>query len=163
MQQRLWAPWREGYITKINHNQHKGCVFCTILKDNNDARNFIVLRSDLAYVVLNIYPYSNGHCLVCPKRHVADLSKLTSEELKEMMQLVIKTKELLQKTLSPHGFNMGMNLGRIAGAGMPKHIHFHVVPRWKGDHNFMPVVSQTKVISQSLKAIYRLLIDANKK
>ena len=161
--QSLWAPWREGYITKVIKNQHKGCVFCDILKENKDVKNFIFLRMPLAYAVLNIYPYSNGHCLILPNRHVGDLSKLSSEELKEMMELLLRTKELLDKSLKPHGFNVGFNLGRMAGAGIPKHVHMHVVPRWMGDHNFMPVVCKTKVISQSLKGIYKLLIDANQK
>ncbi|MBF0489770.1 MAG: HIT domain-containing protein [Candidatus Omnitrophica bacterium] len=158
----LWAPWREAYITKIGQKS-KGCVFCPIFKDKNDAKNYVFLRSPLAFAVLNIFPYSNGHCLILPNRHVADISKLTPDELKEMMELLLKTKDLLQKALKPHGFNIGFNLGRIAGAGIPKHIHMHVVPRWKGDHNFMPVVGATKVISQSLKVVYTLLTDENKK
>ena len=156
--QRLWAPWRETYITKVIGNQHKGCTFCDILKSKNDAKNYIFLRGSLTYAVLNIYPYSNGHCLILPNRHVGDLSKLTPDELKEMMELLLKTKALLEKALKPHGFNVGFNLGRIAGAGIPKHMHMHVVPRWKNDHNFMPIVAGTKVISQSLEGIYKSLI-----
>ena len=160
---RLWAPWRESYISKVINNQHKGCVFCKILKDKKDAKHYIFLRDSLAYAVLNIYPYSNGHCLILPNRHVADISKLTPQELQQMIQLLIKTKDLLGKAFKPHGYNIGFNLGRIAGAGIPKHIHMHVVPRWKGDHNFMPVVAQTKVISQSLQTLYKLLTHANSK
>lgn len=161
--QRLWAPWRESYISKVNSNQYKGCVFCSIVSSKKDAANYVFLRSSLAFAVLNIYPYSNGHCLILPNRHVGDISKLTSEELKEMMELLIKTKALLDQAIKPHGYNVGFNLGRIAGAGIPKHIHMHVVPRWKGDHNFMPVVAQTKVISQSLKGIYQLISHADTK
>ncbi len=161
--QRLWAPWREGYITKVITRQHKGCIFCRILKDKKDTKNYIFLRSSLAYAVLNIYPYSNGHCLILPNRHVNDISHLTGDEIKEMMELLLKTKDLLQKVLQPHGFNVGINLGRSAGAGIPQHVHMHVVPRWSGDYNFMPVIGHTKVISQSLKAIYQLLTDANQK
>ena len=155
--QRLWAPWRETYITKVITNQHKGCIFCRIIKNKDDAKNFVFLRSKLSFAVLNIYPYSNGHCLILPIRHVADISKMSSDEIQDMMSLLIKTKELLQKALKPHGFNVGFNLGRLAGAGIPGHIHMHVVPRWKADHNFMPIVSNTKVISQSLDGIYGLL------
>jgi ATP adenylyltransferase len=161
--QTLWAPWRESYITKVNSNQHKGCVFCRILKDKKDASNYIFLRGKTCFVVLNIYPYSNGHSLILPNRHIGDLEKLTSDELKEMMELLIQTKSLLEKVLKAHGFNVGFNLGRMAGAGIPKHVHMHVVPRWKGDHNFMPIVSQTKVLSQSLTGIYKSLIHANEK
>ncbi len=161
--QRLWAPWREGYIAKVIGNKHKGCVFCDILKDKKDAKNYVFIRSKLAFAVLNIYPYSNGHCLILPNRHVGDISKITPEEFQEMMSLLIQTKNLMEKTIGPHGYNVGFNLGRLAGAGIPKHLHMHVVPRWKADHNFMPIVAGTKVLSQSLKAIYRLLTDANKK
>lgn len=161
--QRLWAPWRETYITKVNTNQHRGCVFCEIFKSKKDSHNFVFLRSNLCFAVLNIYPYSNGHCLILPNRHVGDLGKLSADELKEMMDLLIKTKNLLHKALNAHGFNVGFNLGRIAGAGIPKHVHMHVVPRWRGDHNFMPIIAETKIISQSLKVTYRLLTDANQK
>jgi ATP adenylyltransferase len=161
--QRLWAPWRETYITKVIGNQHKGCTFCKILKDGKDVKNYIFLRGSLTYAVLNIFPYSNGHCLIIPNRHVGDISKLNSDELKEMMDLLLKTKNLLEKALKPHGFNVGFNLGRIAGAGIPKHLHMHIVPRWKNDHNFMPITAGTKVISQSLKGIYKSLTNANQK
>ncbi len=159
--QRLWAPWRETYITKVIQNLHKGCVFCKIVKEKK--QNYIFLRGKLAYAVLNIYPYSNGHCLIIPYRHEGDISKLTQEEILDMMNLLIKTKDLLDRAMKPHGFNVGFNLGRLAGAGIPDHIHMHVVPRWSADHNFMPIVAGTKVISQSLKTIYQLLTDADKK
>ena len=156
--QRLWAPWRTTYITKVIKNQHKGCVFCGIIKDKKDARHFIFIRGKLSFAVLNIYPYSNGHCLILPNRHVNDISKMTKDELGEMMDLLLETKARLQKAISPHGFNIGFNLGRTAGAGIPGHVHMHVVPRWKGDHNFMPITGETKVISQSLDDIYRSLV-----
>lgn len=155
--QRLWAPWRTTYITKVINNQHKGCVFCNIIHDKKDARNFVFIRGKLTYAALNIYPYSNGHCLILPNRHVNDISKMTKAELVEMMDLLIETKARLQKALKPQGFNVGFNLGRLAGAGIPGHVHMHVVPRWKGDHNFMPITGATKVISQSLDSIYKLL------
>jgi len=153
--QRLWAPWRTTYITKVIKNQHKGCVFCNIIHDKKDARNFVFIRGKLTYAVLNIYPYSNGHCLILPNRHVNDISKMTKAELVEMMDLLIETKARLQKALTPQGFNVGFNLGRLAGAGIPGHVHMHIVPRWKGDHNFMPITGSTKVISQSLDSIYK--------
>ena len=161
--ERLWAPWREKYITKVINNQHKGCVFCGIIRSKADKKNFIFIRGKAVFAVLNLYPYSNGHCLIIPNRHVNDISKMTKDELDEMMELLLETKARLQKALTPHGFNVGFNLGRIAGAGIPGHVHMHIVPRWKGDHNFMPVTGQTKVISQSLDVIYKLLTDANSK
>ena len=158
---RLWAPWREQYISKVNKNQHKGCIFCRMRKAKNDAKNHIFVRRPLAYAVLNIYPYSNGHCLIVPNRHVNDLSKMTKDEIGGMMELLLETQALLTAAVKPHGFNVGFNLGRLAGAGIPGHVHMHVVPRWKGDHNFMPVTANTKVISQSLDAIYKLLTHAH--
>lgn len=158
--QQLFAPWRETYITKVIANQHKGCTFCRLLKEKKDAKNFIFIRGEYAFAVLNIYPYSNGHCLVLPYRHVNDIDKLSKDELAEMMAILIETKALLKKAVNAQGFNIGFNLGRLAGAGIPGHVHMHIVPRWKGDHNFMPITAGTKVISQSLDKIYKVLIDA---
>jgi len=158
--QRLWAPWRETYITKILTKQ-RSCVFCRILADNKDKKNMVFLRRPFAYAVLNLYPYSNGHCLIVPNRHVGDISKLPQEEYAQLMDLLREVKDLLQKAQAPQGFNVGINLGRIAGAGIPGHLHIHIVPRWKGDHNFMPVTATTKVISQSLSVIYKKLNDAH--
>ena len=157
--QRLWAPWRETYITTLT-SKPKACVFCRILADKKDKQHFIFIRKPHAYAVLNLYPYSNGHCLVLPNRHVGDISKLSQEEYVALMDLLRETKDLLQKVFKPQGFNVGMNLGRIAGAGIPGHVHVHIVPRWKADHNFMPVTADTKVISQSLSGIYKRISDA---
>jgi len=159
---RLWAPWRETYITKIIDNG-KTCVFCRILKARSDKRHLVFIRQSHCYAVLNLYPYSNGHCLVVPNRHVGDISHLSQEEYAQLMELVKEAKDLLQTVLDPHGFNVGINLGRVAGAGIPGHVHVHVVPRWRGDHNFMPVTAATKVISQSLSVIYKKLDNAYKK
>jgi ATP adenylyltransferase len=159
---RLWAPWRETYITKIIGKQ-KACVFCRILAQGKDRKHLIFIRKPHAYAVLNIYPYSNGHCLLVPNRHVSDISKLSPEEYAQLMELLRESKDLLQKALGPQGFNVGINLGRIAGAGIPGHVHVHLVPRWQGDHNFMPVTANTKVISQSLSVIYKKLEHAYKK
>ena len=152
----LWAPWRAKYITRIGQKQ-KGCIFCRILAGRKDKQNYIFIRRTHAYAVLNIFPYSNGHCLIVPNRHVSDIDKLKKEELMDVMGLLIDTKKLLTRAVKPAGFNMGLNLGRLAGAGIPGHVHMHLVPRWKGDHNFMPVTAGAKVISQSLDVIYRLL------
>ena len=114
-------------------------------------------------MIMNLYPYNNGHCLILPRRHVGDLSRLRSQEAKELFVLLAHTKNLLDEALSPQGYNVGMNLGRVAGAGEPGHLHIHVVPRWKGDVNFMPVVGATKVIAQSLSATYAALRAAHKR
>ena len=160
--QRLWAPWRETYISGLTTKQ-KSCVFCRIQPAYKDKQHMIFIHNPLAFAVLNLYPYSNGHCLVVPNRHVGDISKLSAEEYIGLMELLRETKDLLQTVLKPHGFNVGINLGRTAGAGIPGHVHVHIVPRWKGDHNFMPVTADTRVISQSLSVIYKKLDDAYKK
>jgi len=159
--QRLWAPWRETYISGLL-SKPKGCIFCRILAGKKDKENLIFIRKERTFAVLNLYPYSNGHCLVLPIRHVSDISRLKPAEYIELMELLKETKELLQKALKPHGFNIGLNLGRVSGAGIPGHVHFHIVPRWKGDHNFMPVTADTRVISKSLSVIYKQLHDAYK-
>ena len=156
---KLWAPWRDKYITQTL-KKDKGCIFCQILSQNKDKKNFIFARFKYCFAVLNIYPYNNGHVLVMPYRHVNDLSKLNKEESAELLDLLNYTKSLLDELLAPQGYNIGLNIGKAAGAGVPGHIHFHVVPRWKGDVNFMPVVNDTKVVSQSLSALYDHLIKA---
>ena len=150
---KLWAPWRLNYITKIV-KEEKGCVFCRIFKEKKDKQNFIFLHRRCSYAVLNIYPYNNGHILIVSNRHVNDLDKLTKQEREDMLDLLQEAKALLTKVIKPAGFNVGINLGRLAGAGFPGHLHIHLVPRWRGDVNFMPVVGNTKVISQSLKSLY---------
>lgn len=153
---KLWAPWRVKYVTEMI-GKTKGCVFCNMLKERKDKKNLIVVRTKLSFTVLNLFPYNNGHVLVLPKRHVADLSKLTEEETIDLFRLLNYSKGLLDKTLKPAGYNVGMNLGRVAGAGFPGHLHIHIVPRWKGDSNFMPVIAGTKVISQSLQILHEKL------
>lgn len=158
---KLWAPWRSKYVTK-DIKENKGCVFCRICQSKKDKENYVFIRKKYTFAVLNIYPYNNGHSLVLPYRHVKDLEKLTPQEKSELYELLEETKALLSKVIHPEGFNIGINLGRLAGAGFPGHLHFHIVPRWKGDVNFMPVIASTKVISQSLKEIYSQLSNAYK-
>jgi len=155
----LWAPWRVKYIMNLK-KKSKGCVFCQIIRQNKDRKNYIIARTRYSFAVLNIYPYNNGHILIIPHRHVNDLSKLSSDEKMDLLSLMESTQKLLDKTLKPKGYNIGLNLGRIAGAGFPGHVHIHVVPRWRGDVNFMPVIAQTKVISQSLSTLYQKLVKA---
>ena len=159
---KIWAPWRVKYILKEVH-ENKGCLFCRIAKEKKDAKNYVVVRSKYSYSVLNIYPYNNGHTLIVPDRHVDCLSKLKKEERNDLLDLLDEIQELIQKILKPQGFNIGINIGRSAGAGYPRHLHIHIVPRWRGDANFMPVVAQTKVISQSLRALYKELKHAHQR
>ncbi len=121
----------------------------------------IVKRTKHAFAILNLFPYNNGHVMVVPKKHVKDLSRLTNQELLDVMKLQNEMVELLQKRLKPHGFNIGINIGRIAGAGILGHVHIHIVPRWLGDTNFMPMTAKTKVISESLISLYQRLTDSS--
>lgn len=145
---RLWAPWRINYI---KNSKNKKCIFCRATKDA--AKSYVVLRSKYSVAMLNIFPYNNGHILVSPARHSAKLSQLKAQEVLDLFETVDKTVSLLDKALKPHGYNIGINLSRSAGAGITGHLHIHIVPRWRGDTNFMTTVYNTKVISQSLKEL----------
>lgn len=160
---KLWAPWREEYIVNIHNKKKKGCIFCKIADEKKDRKNHIFVRSQHCYAVLNIYPYNNGHTLVLPYRHCKDLGSLRENELVDLMELLNYTQKLLGGVLKPDGYNIGMNVGKVAGAGVPGHAHFHVVPRWNGDVNFMPVLAETKVMSQSLKVLYDRLLKTHKR
>ena len=151
---RIWAPWRMQYISCIDGEKEEGCIFCVKPSVSEDEKNFIVYRGEKCFVILNIFPYNNGHLMVVPYMHTATLSELDSETRLEMMNLASVVVEAMKNTMRPDGFNIGMNLGRTAGAGIDAHIHLHVVPRWNGDTNFMPVVGGTKVISEALEATY---------
>lgn len=157
--EKIWAPWRVEYISHIARKP-KGCVFCNMIKEKKDSKNFIFKRSKHCFAVLNIYPYNNGHVLIVPNRHVKDITKMKAEEKEDFYALLEDVQKLLEKKMNPNGFNIGMNIGKFAGAGFPNHLHFHIVPRWKGDVNFMPVVGNTKVVSQSLQSLYKLLKNA---
>lgn len=155
----LWAPWRLDYIVTAKDDAPPGCFICRYLVDSQDAANFVVHRGQHAVTILNRFPYNNGHLLVAPLTHKSSLSELSNEELLEIQQQLVLMTESLQAIMNPDGFNIGVNLGRVAGAGLPGHIHWHIVPRWSGDTNFMTVVADTHVIPQSLSALYRLLTD----
>jgi len=159
---KLWAPWRVKYVTQLI-GKTKKCVFCQMARQRQDKKNFIFLRTRYSFAVLNIYPYNNGHTLIMPYRHRNDLTKLTLWEQQDLLRLLAETRSLLDKVLKPSGYNIGINIGRIAGAGFPGHIHIHVVPRWAGDVNFMPVTAGTKIISQSLRILFEKLRRAKKK
>jgi len=148
---RLWAPWRIKYVSR---KKQKGCIFCKALKEKKDRKNFVVLRSRYCFAILNTFPYNNGHVMIVPRKHLKSLEDLKEVELLDMNKVLIKIKSALKKTLNPIGFNIGMNIGRVSGAGVANHIHTHIVPRWLGDINYMPVIANTKVVSQSLEELY---------
>ena len=145
---RLWTPWRLGYVTSAS-DLVPGCVFCDALAPEADL-SLIVFRGASCFVILNLYPYNNGHLMVVPQRHVGRLADLSPEEATEMMALTRAVEMALQELYQPHGFNMGLNLGKSAGAGVLDHLHMHVVPRWHGDTNFMTVVGETRVLPEEL-------------
>lgn len=150
----LWAPWRGAYVRR---GLLSGCIFCRARRATNDRRAWVVHRGPSAFVMLNLYPYTNGHLLIAPYRHVGRLQRLREAELLELMQLTCRFMERLDRAISPHGYNMGINIGRAAGAGVPGHLHLHLVPRWEGDTNFMTSAASLRVISDSLDAMYELL------
>ena len=147
----LWAPWRIEYIRSPKHD---GCIFCDFPRENRDRERLILYRGEKAFIIMNNYPYNPGHVMIAPYRHVGRWEDLTDEELLEIMKLSQLMIKALKRVMNPHGFNMGVNLGRVAGAGIDDHVHLHIVPRWNGDTNFMPVIADTKVIPESLEEAY---------
>jgi ATP adenylyltransferase len=150
----LWAPWRMEYIL-----DEKGgdCIFCVKPSRREDRKRLILCRSESSLIMMNRFPYTSGHLMVAPLKHTGDLEDLTSQELLDLSALVKKAVRLLGRAINPQGFNIGMNIGQIAGAGITDHLHVHVVPRWSGDTNFMPIVGETKVLPESLTATYAKL------
>lgn len=154
----LWAPWRLSYVTVAREPlPGDSCFICRGLAESNDRGNLIVRRMSNSVVLLNRFPYNNGHLLIAPKAHKGRLDELTAEELQETTEGLRQMVAALEGLFQPDGFNIGLNLGRAAGAGLPGHLHWHIVPRWHGDSNFMPVVGDTKVIVQSLDALFEQL------
>jgi ATP adenylyltransferase len=149
--ERLWAPWRMEYIDSAREGEG-GCIFCDLPAEGDDERNYILTRSDKAFVILNKFPYNSGHLMIAPFRHVGEVELLEDEEALDLYHLLQHSLKALKEAMKPDGFNIGMNLGLVAGAGIPDHLHWHVVPRWNGDTNFMPVVSKTKVLPSTLLA-----------
>ena len=152
----MWAPWRKTYL-RSSPGRRSGCLFCSLLRDKRDKRNLVLFRTAHYAVILNRYPYNNGHLMIVPKRHIAAFSQVNEREKKEFFEVLDRTMGALTKAMKPHGFNLGMNISDVAGAGVPNHMHWHIVPRLKGDVNFMPVVAGTKVISESLESAYDAL------
>ena len=157
MTEQLWAPWRLQYIESAD--KAEGCIFCTFpaAGEARDAEHLIVHRGSHAFIILNAFPYSNGHLMVVPFRHTAQMEEYTDEEMLEVMRLTRTSIALLRAAFKPDGFNLGVNMGRVAGAGIADHLHWHIVPRWNGDTNFMPVMADVRVIPESLSAVHRRL------
>jgi ATP adenylyltransferase len=171
----LWTPWRMQYIASASGDKDKvsprpeaaqkeggqpdgdsGCVFCDriTLPPERDRENLILLRGERNFIILNLYPYNSGHLMVVPYEHTSDFTTLNTETVGEMMALMKRMVRVMEAEYGPQGFNMGMNLGRVAGAGVADHVHMHLVPRWAGDTNFMPIVGQTKVMPEMLETTY---------
>jgi ATP adenylyltransferase len=158
--QRIWAPWRLAYVMDASKDNEEECIFCTKPAEDDDEANLIVHRGERCFVLLNLFPYTNGHLMVAPYEHIAKLQELDPGTLAEMMALSQRAIARLEEVYEPHGYNVGFNQGRIAGAGFEGHIHLHVVPRWGGDTNFMPVIADTRVMPQSLEDSYKALKGA---
>ena len=148
--ERLWAPWRVTYI----RNPGKGCFFCKGLQSKDPRKALIIEKSKYAFTIMNRYPYNNGHLMISPVRHIGSLEQLNDNEVLDLYHLLNRAMKALKISLTPQGFNIGINQGRIAGAGVIDHMHIHLVPRWQGDTNFMPVLADTKVVSESLLQTY---------
>ena len=152
----LWAPWRMGYI--LSNDKDNGCIFCPGKDRSKDEERLILSVDRRTMVLMNRYPYNNGHLLVAPVKHVSGLEQLNDKETLDLLLMVRKTVEILKEVMNPEGFNVGLNLGRVAGAGMEEHIHFHIVPRWKGDTNFMTILGDVRVIPEHIRETYKKLL-----
>ncbi|HOX37852.1 MAG TPA: HIT domain-containing protein [Candidatus Brocadiia bacterium] len=152
----LFAPWRMEYIRNVLPDEG-GCFLCAIGRQKPSADNLVILQGTDCFCVINKYPYSNGHMLIAPYRHGDDIAGMTDVEMLEMMKLTARVKDTLQALMRAHGFNVGLNIGRVAGAGLEGHLHMHIVPRWNGDTNFMPVIGDTKIIPQALSDLWKEL------
>jgi len=162
---KLWSPWRSQYIDSfLNKEKSDGCILCNIAKKNpEDPSNLLIEKGDLTFTVLNLYPYNNGHLMIIPFEHKSEIESLTREENAEIMEKLQFAAKALTLAIGPEGFNIGANLGKCAGAGIDDHIHFHVVPRWNGDTNFMPAIGEVKVISEELQQTKLKLLQTYKK
>ncbi len=153
----LWTPWRMPYLQNPSPAVENGCIFCRKAQSRDDAAEHVLFRGQHVYVTLNLYPYNNGHLMIVPYRHTADLADLEPDALAELMIVTRQAVEVLGRAYRPQGFNIGLNLGTAAGAGIAEHIHQHVVPRWAGDTNYLTVVAQTRTIPEWIDDTYRRL------
>lgn len=157
MTKQIWAPWRIKYILGGYSGE---CLFCDVIKQNEDKKNYILERHSHSFVMFNLYPYNNGHLMIAPYRHVSEIEDLSDNEMSEIGISLRRMTKILKEVFKPEGFNIGINIGKVAGAGFDGHIHYHIVPRWNGDTNFMPVISDTKILSESLNATYDKMSEA---
>ena len=159
MMKRLWSPWRMKYIE--NHEKEEGCIFCNALSCTEDnEENLILKRGEKAFVIVNLYPYTSGHIMVAPMAHQPSLELLDPDTRAEMMEMVSESMVVLKKIYHPQAFNVGANIGKAAGAGVPDHVHMHIVPRWAGDTNFMSTLGETRVLPESLEETYKRIRKA---
>jgi ATP adenylyltransferase len=158
--QRIWAPWRLAYVKDASKSSGEECIFCAKPAEDDDAANLIVHRGERCFVILNLFPYTNGHLMIAPFEHLGSLPDLDSETAAEMMALTQRAITILDGEYSPNGFNVGVNQGQVAGAGVEHHVHMHVVPRWGGDTNFMSVLADTRVMAQTIAQTYEALRDS---
>jgi len=149
--QKLWSPWRSQYISSFHNEDKSKCVFCSIIESNNDDENFVIKRAKDFSLIMNKFPYNSGHLMVITNEHIDNLNKLSDIQKGCFLKYVQYAETILKHVMKPDGFNIGLNVGRAAGAGVENHIHFHIVPRWVGDVNFMPVISDIKVISEDMR------------
>jgi len=164
--EKLWSPWRSQYIDTFKDEPKEtlpGSLFTRILNENDDRKNYLLYRGKAAFIIMNLYPYNSGHLMVVPYKEARSIDELDSDTRLEMFELMDLGVKALSEAIKPHGFNIGANLGRVAGAGIEDHIHFHIVPRWNGDTNFMPVLNDVKVISEEMGRTYDKLKSALEK
>jgi len=162
---RLFSPWRSQYIATFKDGKKKGkdCLFCRLAREKKDAVNLVVVRKEHCFVVMNRYPYNSGHLMIVPYLHTSDFENLSREDYADVMATTAEMISALGTVSHPQGFNFGANLGRVAGAGIDQHVHFHLVPRWNGDTNFMPTIGEVKLVSEDTKTIYKELKKALRK
>ncbi|BFI75340.1 HIT domain-containing protein [Sulfurisphaera ohwakuensis] len=153
----LWAPWRSKYVSEASKNKSSSCLFCDVIGKKEDKNNWIVYRGKFSFIILNAFPYNPGHLMVVPYKHVSSIEGLEEKEILEMMYFLKVSIKAIRKVYSPDGFNIGINIGRVAGAGIDQHVHIHLVPRWNGDVNFMPVIGGVKVLPEILEDTYNKL------
>ncbi|MEM1947448.1 MAG: HIT domain-containing protein [Candidatus Caldarchaeum sp.] len=155
---RLWAPWRMAYIKESKKEQD--CVFCLAASTEKDSDRYVVYRGSHVFIIMNLYPYNNGHVMVTPFRHIGSVEEMSDEEMLETMRLIRLAVKAISSVMKPDGFNIGANVGKSAGAGIEDHVHFHIVPRWRGDTNFMTIISDTRVLPETIDETYKRLVAA---
>lgn len=162
---KLWSPWRSKYIESFREDKSgKECIFCAAIEDQVESDDSLVLyKGKYSYITLNLYPYNSGHLMIIPKRHLCEFTELSQDELAEMMMFAQKSMKALEIIMGPQGFNLGVNIGKAAGAGIHQHIHIHLLPRWIGDTNFMPAIGEVKIISQDLMETKKNFLETLKK